>query len=100
MLPTQGQGASQSIEDAEAISAFLSEVHSREQVGEALERVSAARYDRATLIQKFSREQAKPATDGVSKEIKLDPAQFMKYNSDYDGAVDWEQRQKNGTAVP
>ena len=100
MLPTQGQGASQSIEDAEAISAFLSEVHSREHVGEALERVFAARYDRATLIQKFSREQAKPATDGVSKEIKLDPAQFMKYNSDYDGAADWEQRQKDGTAVP
>ncbi|EYB32844.1 hypothetical protein FG05_03729 [Fusarium graminearum] len=100
MLPTQGQGASQSIEDAEAISAFLSEVHSRDQVGEALKRVFAARYGRATLIQKFSRDQAKPATDGVSKEIKLDPAQFMKYNSDYDGAVDWEERQKNGADKP
>ncbi|KAF4454189.1 hypothetical protein F53441_3189 [Fusarium austroafricanum] len=100
MLPTQGQGASQSIEDAEAISAFLAKVQSRDEVGAALERVFAARYDRASLIQKFSREQAKPATDGVSNKINLDPAQFMRYNCDYNGAEDWEERQKNGTANP
>ncbi|KAJ3535313.1 hypothetical protein NM208_g7183 [Fusarium decemcellulare] len=100
MLPTQGQGASQSFEDAEALQAFLSEVESRDQVGAALDRVFAARYDRATLIQKFSREQAKPATDGTTREIKLDPAQFMKYNCDYDGAADWEDRQKKGIAKP
>ncbi|KNB09122.1 hypothetical protein FOXG_09764 [Fusarium oxysporum f. sp. lycopersici 4287] len=71
MLPTQGQGASQSIEDAEAVCAFLTNVQSRDEVGAALERVFAARYDRASLIQKFSREQAKPATDGVSKKVNL-----------------------------
>ncbi|KAM5354633.1 hypothetical protein ACJ41O_001280 [Fusarium nematophilum] len=100
MLPTQGQGASQSIEDAEALQAFLSNVHSRDEVGAALQRVFRARYERATLIQKFSREQARPATDGDTKEVKLDPAQFMEYNCDYEGAEDWEERQRKGTAHP
>ncbi|KAI8711661.1 hypothetical protein NCS52_01430200 [Fusarium sp. LHS14.1] len=100
MLPTQGQGASQSIEDAEALQAFLADVQSRGQVGAALNRVFDVRYERASLIQKFSREQAKPATDAASREVKLDPAQFLKYNCDYEGAVDWEDRQKRGTDKP
>ncbi|KAM6505983.1 hypothetical protein FSOLCH5_014160 [Fusarium solani] len=100
MLPTQGQGASQSIEDAEALQAFLSDVQSRDQVGAALNRVFDVRSERASLIQKFSREQARPATDGASREVKLDPAQFVKYNCDYEGAVDWEDRQKRGKDKP
>ncbi|KAL2672447.1 hypothetical protein Neosp_013158 [[Neocosmospora] mangrovei] len=100
MLPTQGQGASQSIEDAEALQAFLADVQSRGQVGAALNRVFDVRYERASLIQKFSREQAKPATDAASREVKLDPAQFLKYNCDYEGAVDWEDRQKRGADKP
>ncbi|EEU37555.1 uncharacterized protein NECHADRAFT_53442 [Fusarium vanettenii 77-13-4] len=100
MLPTQGQGASQSIEDAEAIQAFLADVQSRDQVGAALDRVFDVRYERASLIQKFSREQAKPATDGASREVKLDPAQFLRYNCDYEGASDWEDRQKRGMDKP
>lgn len=100
MLPTQGQGASQSFEDVEALQAFLQNVESRDDVNTALERVFSVRYDRATLIQKFSREQARPATDGRSKKIKLDPAQFMRYNCDYEGAVNWEDRQKKGAAEP
>ncbi|KAI8651388.1 hypothetical protein NCS55_01383000 [Fusarium keratoplasticum] len=100
MLPTQGQGASQSIEDAEALQAFLADVQSRGEVGAALNRVFDVRYERASLIQKFSREQAKPATDGASREVKLDPAQFLKYNCDYEGALDWEDRQKRGIDKP
>ncbi|UPK99777.1 hypothetical protein LCI18_010712 [Fusarium solani-melongenae] len=100
MLPTQGQGASQSIEDAEALQAFLADVQSRGQVGAALSRVFDVRYERASLIQKFSREQAKPATDGTSREVKLNPAQFLKYDCDYEGAVDWEDRQKRGMDQP
>ncbi|KAJ4182016.1 hypothetical protein NW755_010704 [Fusarium falciforme] len=100
MLPTQGQGASQSVEDAEALQAFLADVQSRDQVGAALNRVFDVRYERASLIQKFSREQAKPATDGASRVVKLDPAQFLKYNCDYEGAVDWEDRQKRGIDKP
>ncbi|RSL44358.1 hypothetical protein CEP54_014718 [Fusarium duplospermum] len=100
MLPTQGQGASQSIEDAEALQAFLAEVQSRDKVEAALKRVFDVRYERASLIQKFSREQAKPATDRATREVKLDPAQFLKYNCDYKGAVDWEYRQKRGVDKP
>ncbi|KAL2412561.1 hypothetical protein ABEF91_000879 [Exophiala dermatitidis] len=49
MLPTQGQGASQSIEDAEALQAFLAGVHGRpneEEIKTALHRVFHARYGR------------------------------------------------------
>ncbi|KAH6894469.1 hypothetical protein B0T10DRAFT_456699 [Thelonectria olida] len=96
MLPTQGQGASQSIEDAEALGAFLGVSTAKDDVQKALERVFAVRRERASLIQKYSREQAKPATDGKSNEIKLDPGQFMKYNCNYEGAADWEERQRRG----
>ncbi|KAH6981805.1 hypothetical protein BKA56DRAFT_354646 [Ilyonectria sp. MPI-CAGE-AT-0026] len=96
MLPTQGQGASQSIEDAEALRAFLGSSPAKSDVQAALERVFAVRRERAGLIQKYSREQAKPGTDAASKEVKLDPGQFMKYNCEYEGAADWEGRQKRG----
>ncbi|KAH8887579.1 FAD binding domain-containing protein [Thozetella sp. PMI_491] len=99
MLPTQGQGASQSIEDAEALQAFLTDIDSSssaEQITGALQRVFNARYDRASLIQKYSRQQAKPATDLGSNAVTLNPGEFMKYNCDYLGALDWENRQAEG----
>ncbi|KAL5119910.1 hypothetical protein ACEQ8H_002272 [Pleosporales sp. CAS-2024a] len=83
MLPTQGQGASQAIEDAEALGAFFADIDSQpgeEQVHARLGRVFEARHHRATLIQKFSREAAKPATEAGSKEIKMRPDEFMDYN--------------------
>jgi salicylate hydroxylase len=92
MLPTQGQGASQAIEDAEALQAFFRDVTSapsEDDVSKRLRDVFTARYERASLIQKYSREQAKPATYAQKNKVKLDPAQFMKYNCDYHGAVDW-----------
>lgn len=101
MLPTQGQGASQSFEDAEALKAFLEDLPARpskEQISEVLAKVFEARYDRASLIQRYSRQQAKPGTDGESTEVKLDPVQFMKYNCDYNGAKDWMKRVKEGSA--
>lgn len=95
MLPTQGQGASQAIEDAEALQAFLSDFEegpvSKEQVETALGKVFKARYERASLIQAYSREQARPGTAG--REVTLDPAEFMKFNCEYQGAVDWLERQ-------
>jgi salicylate hydroxylase len=51
--------------------------------------VYEARHERASLIQKYSREQARPGTDVGSNKIKLDPVQFMEYNCDYRGAKDW-----------
>lgn len=103
MLPTQGQGASQSVEDAEALRAFFKNVPAAgtgsrpnaDEITSALQSVFAARYERASLIQLYSRQQARPATDGkTSNTVTLDPAQFMKYNCDYEGAEDWLARQR------
>jgi salicylate hydroxylase len=74
MLPTQGQGASQAVEDAEALGAFfegLREVPSLEQMHSLLQQVFTCRYERATLIQKYSRDAAKPPTEKGSNDVKM-----------------------------
>lgn len=75
MLPTQGQGASQAVEDAEALGAFFegfaTEIHQVEQVESILQQVSQCRRDRATLIQKYSRDAARPAASKNSKEVTM-----------------------------
>lgn len=102
MLPTQGQGASQAIEDAEALQAFLSEYGegqvSKDQVEKALGKVFKTRYERASLIQAYSREQARPGTAG--RDVTLNPAEFMKFNCEYQGAVDWLERQAKKSQGP
>lgn len=102
MLPTQGQGASQSVEDGEALQAFCANIRgkpSKVQVEDVLRKVLNARHVRASLIQRYSREQAKPGTSKGSTEITLDPGQFMKYNCDYSGALDWLRRQEVSPAT-
>ena len=102
MLPTQGQGASQSVEDGEALRAFCTGIRgkpSKAQVSDVLEKVLKARHERASLIQRYSREQAKPGTSNGSMKITLDPGQFMKYNCDYNGALDWLKRQELAPAT-
>jgi salicylate hydroxylase len=92
MLPTQGQGASQAIEDAEALGTFFADITAEPTSGEVearLKEVFEARYERASLIQKFSREAAKPATEVGSREIKMRPDEFMEYNCMYRGAREW-----------
>ena len=92
MLPTQGQGAGQSVEDAEALQAFFADIKSKPSATEVHERLSEvfeARYERASLIQAYSRQQAANATDKGSTTIKLNPAEFMDYNCNYDGALEW-----------
>lgn len=74
MLPTQGQGASQAIEDAEALGAFFGDLKqdfTEKSINRTLCRIFKARFDRASLIQKYSREAAKPATEKGSSEIKM-----------------------------
>lgn len=73
MLPTQGQGASQTVEDAEALGAFFDGVsdQSLDGVASKLQQVFQCRYPRASLIQKYSRDAAKPATDKGSTEVKM-----------------------------
>lgn len=92
MLPTQGQGASQSIEDAEALGAFFSDLTGRpsyDEIQSRLNQVFKARYDRASLIQSYSRQAARPATDEKSKKVTMRMDEFMDYNNKYSGAKDW-----------
>lgn len=97
MLPTQGQGASQAIEDAEAVGAFFEHAQSGDLTRMAVEsinqRVFKCRYDRASMIQAYSRQTAKPATQKGSTRIEMSPVEFMDYNCNYQGAVEWERRQ-------
>jgi salicylate hydroxylase len=99
MLPTQGQGASQAIEDAEALGAFFGDVDRKPSVDEVEERIGKVfrcRYDRATLIQGYSRQAARNATEKDNTSIKMSPAEFMDYNCMYNGALDWMAK---GSAV-
>ncbi|KAI4950671.1 hypothetical protein J4E91_004556 [Alternaria rosae] len=74
MLPTQGQGASQTIEDAEALGTLFGHIidrPSKDEVSSILEDVFKSRHERASLIQRFSREAAKPATERGSNVVKM-----------------------------
>ncbi|KAL4916444.1 hypothetical protein BDW62DRAFT_212000 [Aspergillus aurantiobrunneus] len=98
MLPTQGQGASQAIEDAEALGAFFDHYEnipgsSFDTVTRINEDIFRCRYDRATTIQAYSRQAAKPATEPGDRKVNMNPAEFMDYNCSYAGAMDWQKRQ-------
>lgn len=104
MLPTQGQGASQSFEDAEAVGSFLNDIHPNDATSApklaALEalglRYFKCRYERATLIQGYSRQHGQaPGAEQNSKRVTLDPGEFMKYNTSYEGAKAWERSQNH-----
>lgn len=76
MLPTQGQGASQAIEDAEALGAYFGDFdHASPNAGERitsiLQTIFKCRYDRATLIQQYSRQAARPATEEGSNKVTM-----------------------------
>ncbi|CEJ54999.1 hypothetical protein PMG11_01283 [Penicillium brasilianum] len=94
MLPTQGQGASQAIEDSEALGAFfegISEAPSADALSEILENIFQARFARVSLIQAYSREAAKPAAS--KNTVTLRPDEFMKFNCMYRGAKAWSNEQ-------
>lgn len=94
MLPHQGQGAGQAIEDAEALSAFFTgrdTTMAMEEVKTTLAAVFDARFERASTIQAYSRQQAMP-TAPSGPGIVLNSMQFAKYNLDYAGAKDWVAR--------
>lgn len=101
MLPTQGQGASQSIEDAEALQAYLFDMGRDATINDVQQRLHAvfsARYGRASLIQAYSRQQARPAASEDNKTVKLNPQEFVEYNCNYSGALDWVQRNRKAEA--
>lgn len=76
MLPTQGQGASQAIEDAEALGFYFSDLSvtslsPKSEVSSRLRRVFECRHERASLIQTYSRQAARPATEQGSNKIHM-----------------------------
>ncbi|KAL4804540.1 hypothetical protein BDV18DRAFT_153033 [Aspergillus unguis] len=104
MLPTQGQGASQSIEDAEALGAFFEDLDttkspSLDDLQIAFEQIFKARYDRASVIQRYSRQTAQGGTVKGQKTVTLNPEEFMDYNCMYRGAKLWSQSKAGSQAV-
>ncbi|KAL4968216.1 uncharacterized protein BDV14DRAFT_196999 [Aspergillus stella-maris] len=96
MLPTQGQGASQAIEDSEALGAFFDtekEAPCSEQVERIFRNVFKSRHDRASLIQAYSRQAAKPGTAKGGKTVTMKPDEFMDFNCRYNGAKEWLKQQ-------
>ncbi|KAJ5340078.1 hypothetical protein N7452_006806 [Penicillium brevicompactum] len=96
MLPTQGQGASQAIEDSEALGSFFEGIHESpafQDLSTILEDVFQSRHSRVSSIQAYSREAAKPGTAQGNKSVTMNPEQFMDFNCQYHGAKDWQSRQ-------
>ncbi|PYI12702.1 monooxygenase [Aspergillus sclerotiicarbonarius CBS 121057] len=93
MLPTQGQGGSQAIEDAEALGAFFEGFEGDRWEKEDVERVNRevfeCRYTRASTIQAYSR-LAGGEEEGA--KVAMNPAEFMDYNCSYEGAMDWRRQ--------
>lgn len=113
MLPLQGQGASQTFEDAvcrhqhcrqtlltaslfqEALQAAFAEVTSKpsaQEVERRLQKVFRGRHERASLIQTYSRAAApaaKAAPNGAAAAANLNPFQFYQYNTQYYGLEHW-----------
>ncbi|KAM0793765.1 hypothetical protein ACM66B_001183 [Microbotryomycetes sp. NB124-2] len=90
MLPHQGQGGGQAVEDAEALGALLKGVTNSSQVPQVLEQVQKVRYQRATNIQGFSRQKALGAREGET--FTLNAQEFVPYNFGYNGAVEWAKK--------
>ncbi|KAJ6110625.1 hypothetical protein N7486_002860 [Penicillium sp. IBT 16267x] len=94
MLRTQGQGASQSIEDAEALGAFFEDIDqtpSMEQLEGTFQKIFRSRNERVSLIQGYSRQAAKPGAVKKQKTVTMKPDEFMDYNCMYRGAKKWLQ---------
>ncbi|CAI7618742.1 unnamed protein product [Penicillium pancosmium] len=103
MLPTQGQGASQAIEDAEALGSFFENITSppsSQSIYKIFEEIFQARYSRVSLIQAYSRQAAKPATaTDDTKKVTMKPDEFMDYNCMYRGAKLWKQQEDVSTTA-
>ncbi|KAG7531502.1 hypothetical protein FFLO_04300 [Filobasidium floriforme] len=98
MLPHQGQGASQAIEDAEAIGALLQNV-SPADVPATLEEIFRIRYKRATMTQQQSRlaglgSASRGTGDEVVKQMEahaMNQFEFKHFTWQYRGAKDWKE---------
>lgn len=94
VLPHAGQGASQALEDGEALAVCLRDVK-RADVPAALRRAFNVRYKRASEIQRNSRaaglgEMRTKHLNG-QKQAALNPLQFRDFQWKYFGAERWEK---------
>lgn len=101
MLPHMGQGGSQAIEDADMLAYCLTGMSSptdKSAVQTALERTFRLRYERATVCQEGSREQAfgkrREQLDAAADIPALNPMQFAAYMFSYTGARGWAEKQE------
>ncbi|KAI9048073.1 hypothetical protein LZ554_007869 [Drepanopeziza brunnea f. sp. 'monogermtubi'] len=83
-LPHQGQGGAQAIEDAAAFGALLPLGTQVSDIPKRLELYVQARYDRATMIQDFSRQAAFKTARGKHGGRVMDPMQFTEANFRHD----------------
>lgn len=84
-LPHQGQGGAQAIEDGAALGALLPLGTAKEDVPHRLELYMKARFQRATMVQDFSRQMAfKTSKNDEVGGLSLDPLEFSKVNFGHD----------------
>lgn len=92
MSPHQGQGASQAIEDGEAMSLFVDQAVSRDMVGSVLKDFDRVRQVRASKIQAITRsvhESKSPETMWKNQQ----------YNFTYGGIREWLDRLQAGQDI-
>ncbi|KFY17055.1 hypothetical protein V492_00915 [Pseudogymnoascus sp. VKM F-4246] len=83
-LPHQGQGGAQAIEDGAALGALFPLGTQASDVPRRLQLYVQARYDRATLVQDFTRQAAFKTSRGKHGGKVIDPMQFMGVNFRHD----------------
>ncbi|KAF7919697.1 uncharacterized protein EAE97_011615 [Botrytis byssoidea] len=83
-LPHQGQGGAQAIEDSAAIGALFPLGTRSSDVQQRLKLYVEARYDRATLVQDFTRQAAFETPRGKHGGKVIDPMQFTQINLSHD----------------
>lgn len=84
-LPHQGQGGAQAIEDGAALAALLPAGTPPAEVPARLELYMKSRYDRATLVQNFSRQMAfKTSAEDKVGGHSMNPMEFSKINFAHD----------------
>lgn len=84
-LPHQGQGGAQAIEDGAALGALLPLGTHRDEVPQRLQLYMRARYDRATMVQNFSRQMAfQTSEEDTVGGFSMDPLEFSAKNFNHD----------------
>jgi salicylate hydroxylase len=83
MLPDQGQGGGQAIEDGVALGELFTKNTRPEQVPDILNIYQAVRYDRATTVQRLSKDAAAaaPGVPKLNRKINLIISPLKAYDT-------------------